>query len=80
MIVYKHVVCDELFVVKENCREELLRAAREKEQQASLAVEEAELQKSAVQAEGEAKARELQLELESMRTVSLPNHLPANFI
>ncbi|XP_053476606.1 golgin subfamily A member 4 isoform X2 [Ictalurus furcatus] len=50
------------------CRKELLKTAQEKEQQASLAVEEAELQKSAVQAEGEAKARELQLELESART------------
>ncbi|XP_060781327.1 golgin subfamily A member 4 isoform X2 [Neoarius graeffei] len=52
----------------ENCRKELLKAAQEREQQASLFVEEAELQKSAVQAEGEAKARELQLELESART------------
>lgn len=56
--------------MKENCRKELLKAAQEREQQASLFVEEAELQKSAVQAEGEAKARELQLELESARTVS----------
>lgn len=60
----------DLSVAKENSREGLLNAAQEKEQQASLAVEEAELQKSAVQAEGEAKARELQLELESARTVS----------
>ncbi|XP_017319168.1 golgin subfamily A member 4 isoform X2 [Ictalurus punctatus] len=52
----------------EICRKELLKTAQEKEQQASLAVEEAELQKSAVQAEGEAKARELQLELENART------------
>ncbi|KAF7710985.1 hypothetical protein HF521_009857 [Silurus meridionalis] len=52
----------------ENCRKELLKAAQEKEQQASLALEEAELQKSAVQAEGEAKAKELQLELERTRT------------
>lgn len=59
-----------LFVIKEICRKELLKTAQEKEQQASLAVEEAELQKSAVQAEGEAKARELQLELENARTVS----------
>lgn len=56
---------------------ELLKAAQEKEQQASLAVEEAELQKSAVQAEGEARAKELQLELESVRTVSQSNNLPA---
>ncbi|KAI5611533.1 golgin subfamily A member 4 isoform X1, partial [Silurus asotus] len=62
------IKCDGLFVVQENCRKELLKAAQEKEQQASLALEEAELQKSAVQAEGEAKAKELQLELERTRT------------
>ncbi|XP_066534450.1 golgin subfamily A member 4 isoform X2 [Hoplias malabaricus] len=50
------------------CREELLQAAQEKEQQASLALEEAELQKAALQAEGEAKAKDLMLELESART------------
>lgn len=37
----------------------------------SLALEEAELQKAAIQSEGENKAKELQLELESARTVSL---------
>lgn len=34
-------------------------------------MEEAELQKAAVQSEGQNKAKELQLELESARTVSL---------
>lgn len=72
-------MCDGLFAVKGNCHKELLKAAHEKEQQASLAVEEAELQKSAVQAEGDAKAKELQLELESARTVSSSNLLPADF-
>lgn len=45
--------------------------AQEREQQVSLALEEAELQKAAIQSEGENKAKELQLELESARTVSL---------
>lgn len=45
--------------------------AREREQQASLALEEAELQKTALQAEAENKAKELLLELETARTVSL---------
>lgn len=49
----------------------MLQSAKEREQQASLALEEAELQKSAIQSEGENKAKELQLELESARTVSL---------
>lgn len=48
-----------------------MQSAQEREQQASLALEEAELQKAAVQSEGENKAKELQLELESARTVSL---------
>lgn len=60
-----------MFTVKEHCREELLKADQEKEQQASLALEEAELQKAALQAENEAKIKDLLLELESTRTVSL---------
>ncbi|KAL6487645.1 hypothetical protein MHYP_G00042710 [Metynnis hypsauchen] len=52
----------------EQVREELLRAAQDKEQQAFLALEEAELQKAALQADAEAKAKDLQLELESTRT------------
>uniref|UniRef100_A0A673NKI9 Golgin subfamily A member 4-like n=1 Tax=Sinocyclocheilus rhinocerous TaxID=307959 RepID=A0A673NKI9_9TELE len=52
----------------EHCHEELLRSAQEKDQQVSLALEEAELQKAAIQSEGENKAKELQLELESART------------
>lgn len=48
-----------------------MRSAQEREQQVSLALEEAELQKAAIQSEGENKAKELQLELESARTVSL---------
>uniref|UniRef100_A0AAR2L3I3 GRIP domain-containing protein n=1 Tax=Pygocentrus nattereri TaxID=42514 RepID=A0AAR2L3I3_PYGNA len=52
----------------EQVREELLRAAQEKEQQAFLALEEAELQKAALQADAKARAKDLQLELESTRT------------
>ncbi|XP_051945573.1 LOW QUALITY PROTEIN: golgin subfamily A member 4-like [Xyrauchen texanus] len=52
----------------ERCREELLQFAQEREQQASLALEEAELQKAAIQTEGENKAKELHFELESART------------
>ncbi|XP_062851905.1 golgin subfamily A member 4 isoform X2 [Trichomycterus rosablanca] len=52
----------------EKCRKEQLQTAKEKEQQASLALEEVLLQKSALQTEGEKKARELLLELESART------------
>lgn len=48
-----------------------MRSAQEREQQVSLALEEAELQKAAIQSEGENKPKELQLELESARTVSL---------
>ncbi|XP_065152262.1 golgin subfamily A member 4 isoform X4 [Paramisgurnus dabryanus] len=55
-------------IMKEQCREELLHSAQEREQQASLALEEAELQKGAIQAEADNKAKELQLELESART------------
>ncbi|KAA0718312.1 Golgin subfamily A member 4 tGolgin-1 [Triplophysa tibetana] len=52
----------------EQCREELLCLAQEREQQASLALEDAELQKAAIQAEGDNKVKELQLELESVKT------------
>ncbi|XP_057198291.1 golgin subfamily A member 4 isoform X3 [Triplophysa rosa] len=52
----------------EQCREELLGSAQDREQQASLALEDAELQKAAIQAEGDNKVKELQLELESAKT------------
>ena len=51
--------------MQEQCREEMNQAAQESEQQASLAVEEAELQKTALQAGAENKAKELLLELET---------------
>lgn len=52
--------------------------AQEREQQASLALEDAELQKAAIQAEGDNKVKELQLELESAKTVSLSADLSEN--
>lgn len=58
-------------MLQEQCREEFNQTAREGEQQASLALEDAELQKTALQAEAENKAKELLLELETARTVSL---------
>lgn len=69
--VSQAICTNALCLPQEQCREELLQSAQEREQQASLALEEAELQKAAVQSEGENKAKELQLELESARTVSL---------
>lgn len=55
-----------------------MRSAQDTEQQASLALEEAELQKAAIQAEGDDKVKELQLELESAKTVSLSANLSEN--
>lgn len=57
--------------VQEACRKELTQALQEKEQQAALALEEAELQKTAIQKEGQGHAQELQQELETARTVSI---------
>lgn len=44
--------------------------SKEQEQQASLALEDSELQKSAIRTEADVKVREIQLELEAARTVS----------
>lgn len=42
------------------------------EQQSALALEDAELQKAAIETESETKANEIRLELETARTVSPP--------
>lgn len=47
----------------------------EREQQASLALEDVELQKTALRAEADNKVKEIQLELEAARTVSHVNSL-----
>lgn len=48
---------------------------KEREQQASLALEDAELQKTAIITEADNKVKEIQLELETARTVSLSNNV-----
>ncbi|XP_064789447.1 golgin subfamily A member 4-like isoform X2 [Oncorhynchus masou masou] len=54
----------------EQCKEELAQAAKDKEQQSALALEDPELQKAAIETESETKANEigLGLELETART------------
>lgn len=44
---------------------------KEREQQASLAVEDVELQKTALRTEADNRVKEIQLELEAARTVSV---------
>ena len=58
------------FCIQEQCKEEFAQLGKEREQQASLALEDVELQKMAVRAEGDNKVKEIQLELEAARTVS----------
>ncbi|XP_068597008.1 golgin subfamily A member 4 [Brachionichthys hirsutus] len=52
----------------EQCKAEFAQFGKEQEQQASLALEDAELQKSALKAEGDNKFKEAQLDLEVART------------
>ncbi|KAM4729586.1 golgin subfamily A member 4 isoform 2-T2 [Anableps anableps] len=52
----------------EQCKEEFQQLAKEREQQASLALEDAELQKTAIRTEADNKVKEIQLELEAART------------
>ncbi|XP_077352209.1 golgin subfamily A member 4 isoform X2 [Festucalex cinctus] len=52
----------------EQCKEEFSQLIKEKEQQAGLALEDAELQKTAVTAEGENRVKEMQQELEVAKT------------
>lgn len=54
--------------------------AKEREQQAALALEDAELQKTALRTEAENKVKDIQLELESARTVSFLFHIFAHFL
>uniref|UniRef100_A0A8C7YZH8 Golgin A4 n=1 Tax=Oryzias sinensis TaxID=183150 RepID=A0A8C7YZH8_9TELE len=55
-------------IMKEQCKEEFAQLSKEQEQQASLALEDSELQKSAIRTEADVKVREIQLELEAART------------
>lgn len=57
--------------VQEQCKEEFTQLAKEREQQAALALEDADLQKTALKTEADNKVKEIQLELETARTVSL---------
>ncbi|XP_030011267.1 golgin subfamily A member 4 isoform X2 [Sphaeramia orbicularis] len=52
----------------EKCKKEFAQLAKEREQQATLALEDAELQKTALKIESENKVKEIQLELEAART------------
>lgn len=56
--------------LQEQCKEEFARLAKEREQQASLALEDVELQKTALRTEADNRIKEIQLELEAARTVS----------
>lgn len=49
---------------------EFAQIAKEREQQASLALEDVELQKTALRTEADNRIKEMQLELEAARTVS----------
>uniref|UniRef100_A0A8C5HB82 GRIP domain-containing protein n=1 Tax=Gouania willdenowi TaxID=441366 RepID=A0A8C5HB82_GOUWI len=61
----------------EQCKEELALLAKEREQQVSLALEDAELQKTAIKTEADNKLKEIQLELELTRTVSQDESSPS---
>ncbi|KAM4591336.1 golgin subfamily A member 4 isoform 2-T2 [Odontesthes bonariensis] len=52
----------------EHCKREFEQLSKEREQQASLALEDAELQKTAIRTEADNKVKEIQLELETART------------
>uniref|UniRef100_A0A674PP02 Golgin A4 n=1 Tax=Takifugu rubripes TaxID=31033 RepID=A0A674PP02_TAKRU len=52
----------------EQCKEEFAQVAKEQEQQASLALEDVELQKTALRTEADNRIKEIQLELEAART------------
>lgn len=55
---------------QEQCKEEFAQLTKEKEHQVSLALEDAELQKTALISEGENRVKEIQQELEVAKTVS----------
>ncbi|XP_034753594.1 golgin subfamily A member 4 isoform X3 [Etheostoma cragini] len=52
----------------EQCKEEFAQLGKEREQQSSLALEDVELQKTALRTEAENKVKEIQLELEAAKT------------
>ncbi|XP_047208230.1 golgin subfamily A member 4 isoform X3 [Girardinichthys multiradiatus] len=52
----------------EQCKKEFEQLSKEREQQASLALEDAELQKNAIRTEADNKVKDIQLELEAART------------
>uniref|UniRef100_A0A8C4GMP2 Golgin A4 n=1 Tax=Dicentrarchus labrax TaxID=13489 RepID=A0A8C4GMP2_DICLA len=52
----------------EQCKEEFAQLGKEREQQASLALEDVELQKTALRTEADNRVKEIQLELEAART------------
>lgn len=69
-------------MTQEKSQSECLQTVQEKEQQESLALEELELQKKAVQSECEKKLQDMQQEIQTSRTVSkivkiLTNHFSA---
>lgn len=53
---------------------------KEREQQASLALEDVELQKTALRTEADNRVKEVQLELEAARTVSVSLGAQANWL
>ncbi|XP_072247295.1 golgin subfamily A member 4 isoform X2 [Leuresthes tenuis] len=59
---------DRIREAAEQCKREFEQLSKEREQQASLALEDAELQKTAIRAEADNKVKEIQLELETART------------
>lgn len=56
--------------IQEQCKEEFSQLGKERDQQASLALEDVELQKTALRTEADNKVKEIHLELEAARTVS----------
>lgn len=57
-------------MTQEKCQSEHLQTTQEKEQQESLALEELELQKKAIQLECDKKLEDMQQEIETYKTVS----------
>lgn len=58
------------FCIQEQCKEEFAQLGKERDQQESLALEDLELQKTAIRTEADNKVKDIQLELEAARTVS----------
>ncbi|KAF7659211.1 hypothetical protein LDENG_00001480 [Lucifuga dentata] len=60
--------CARINKAVEQCKEEFAQLTKEREQQASLALEDAELQKTAVRTDAENRVKEIQMELEAAKT------------